>query len=925
MNRMKSILLTFLFVISCYSQAASKWQKLYGIVQKDIKTIEALKSRDLTLKIRLFELYGERLTLILEKESEYKISYLENNDKTQLKQIERLKQNNLIKINKISESIEKQTRDRNILGKINYYKALNYYLVKNYKVFYKFIKIAEKQSTDEKLNFKIRMKLADYYYNEKKYKRSKIYYLKILKVESRWKTRFHFNLAWSYLKLSDSVRALKHVKIAYELSKDKNNFIIGDQLINSIIMMYAYANKTKEGIKFLKENKLASFDILLKYLHYTFEHGEKLKLEHITKEIESLSLTPDQEYQLLAKKVLIMRTLRQRRALQREFLAFKKKIPLFNKSKKPIKFESKEALISAINSYTGYLQELIRSKRLIKEKTRNSYIRYAGYNFNILKEIDPKNALKYSYYEGETFFSLSKYRQATLVYARALKNHRKNKGKKTKYIDKTFDSLFKSLEKSSKPSTKILIFSYKTYIYYFPSGNKTAQIYERLLNLYQTRNDNKAVIATLKNYNKSFPTKMNIQRNYYKSVLNKYIDKKDINSLRSLSKKVEKGFLSFKRDEILKIRHIINQIQLEEYDQYAMNGELKKGLSGFTLLFNDKKNERSLRVNALEKKLYYLNKNLEYKELSSSMLIALSFLKKNEIKSRYKKVLFYTENICLSQYLNECFNLVETLVERKGMRVTATIDEIYFKSAVLLEKKFSTLYNMAKSEVRKNYLLQNLMLSYPGLTSEKFNLMINDKVQSSLVKFEVERRFWSIYFSTLDITKALKFIEKTQYKLLKNKLIKNSRKFLKIKNKLRVRLPETPTQKYITFQIFSKFNENLVQSFLSITKEINNDLSALDQNFVPQYLSIVITKLRKETERIKKYTPVSKDEELEKAINKELNNVGLILDRKIIELERSYFSALKASSRDTGARKYSGEIMSKALDYGFGMENTWLN
>ena len=131
----------WLFLVLSFSvEAADKWSKYYSLVNADIKKIETLPSKDLGLQVRLFELYGEKLSLLIEKENEYKIKYLETGKSNRLNKVISLQRNTLAKLESIARKIERQTNKPKVITKINYFRGLNYYLIKDYKKFYFHIK-----------------------------------------------------------------------------------------------------------------------------------------------------------------------------------------------------------------------------------------------------------------------------------------------------------------------------------------------------------------------------------------------------------------------------------------------------------------------------------------------------------------------------------------------------------------------------------------------------------------------------------------------------------------------------------------------------------------------------------------------------------------------------------------------------------------
>ena len=137
----KYLILTILIVSSAFGKN-SKWQKHYKLVLSDIKSVEALKTRDLSLRVRLFELYGEKLNLLIEKENDYKLGRQYKNTQRNINAVVSRQKVALKKLESIAVKIERQTKDSKILAKINYYRALNYSLVKKYDKVYIYIKFS---------------------------------------------------------------------------------------------------------------------------------------------------------------------------------------------------------------------------------------------------------------------------------------------------------------------------------------------------------------------------------------------------------------------------------------------------------------------------------------------------------------------------------------------------------------------------------------------------------------------------------------------------------------------------------------------------------------------------------------------------------------------------------------------------------------
>jgi hypothetical protein len=888
---------------------------------QDIKSIEALRTRDLSLRVRLFELYGEKLNLLIEKENEYSIMYVNSGKKKQLNYVLKMEKKTLSQLEGIAKKIEKQTRDPKILTKINYYRALNYSLIKEDKMFYRYIKRAEKYNRDKKMAKLINTKLADYHFNEKQYKQAVYYYRKIIgDHKNGWVTKHYYNLAWSELKLNQFKIALKHLKIAHYFEQKKGYFKIGDQMIDAILLFHAYAQKTDEGLDYIKSKNLVSFDNLMKYLHYVFENGDKRSSFRVINEIEKLKLDINQEYLLLSKKVLVYRTLKRFSLLQRELARFKKK---HRRLQGKLKDESKKELVTSVKSYTGYLQELVVSRNLISEKRKRGYIKFISYNFNVLKYIDRSNELEYSYYEGETYFSVENYRRASFVYALGIKKAQAKRSKNLKFLDKSFDSLFKALEKIRNPNKKVLLFTFSSYLYFYPKGDKSNLIYQRLIKHYQAAEQEGKMFSVLQKYNKNYPEDQKVQRNFYKQILNKYIDKKNIGALVTLKKYVDKRFLGFTQVESKKIAKIITELHFSKYDSLAKQGKYDEALQGFEKLYKDKKSKYSLRVDSLRKKMFYENKLFRFGALSKSLKEALVFFNKTYKKTHKDEINFYTENICVGDFQAECLELISQLERHKHIAPNTNLKSIRFKLYAAQGKNFRELYKISSSQNEKNYLFKLLLMKDPAFKSGYYSVFYRDNAKKIIIDSEVEKRVLNTFYKTLSFESALGQLEGIALTHLKQRLINNIQVQQNLYNSIAIKLPATPSAPETTEEMFARLGEEVLNRSGEITTMVNNIIAKADPNFLPYHLSKIIRQLESEVKRFKKFIPISKNPDLERAMTNEVTNFHKYFDGQIIEYRNLYYQSVNKTQYGSGAKLYSDDIMINAKKFGLGGMVLW--
>lgn len=908
---MKTLVLGLLLLSITGFTAGKKWNKHYALVNKDIKSIEKLPRRDLELNIRLFELYGEKLGLLLEVENDLRMHYLEKGTgKAKLDQSLRLQKGTLSKIQSVSKIILNSTRDKELIGKIHYYKALSYLFVKEYRNYEISLLKAERNTKDPKLLQSIRVKLGDHYYNEKRFKQAaKRYRLAAKDKRDRWRSKTTYNLAWCEFKLGLTDTALKRILFAYRLSNSKYYFTIGDQLTDSILIFYANSGRTQEGLSFLKSKGLYNSDMLLRYAHHVFELGEKQDVIMVFSEIEKLNANIDQRAMTLAKQVEIYRNLKRFPLIQNALEKFKNQY-ILDKGKTRIKKLNMDSLVTSVLGYNGFLQELIKSKNYGKKQIRNTYAKYIYNNLDTLKKVDPVNKARYTYYQGETYMELGNHKAATKIYVNAINAANINPKAAGQYLTKIFDSAFKSMEISNESRPKVLTFVFESYLKHFPAGPKSDSIHMRLIELAMKSKNKRGVLNKLVRYNKFYPEKIKIQKDYYKSLLNFFIDAKDTVSLEKLRKALEGGFLSFKANEIAVVSKAIEGLRFDKFEQMAKDGKVKEAIAGFNLIYLDKKNHKNLRINALRRKQYYQNQLKDHKALSQSISQSFDLYSLSDRKKWGSELNFYLTNICL-QVFTSLRTSDSNCVELKGywdkyrLPYPKQLTELYFRKLVSLSD-YGRAFKMAfGNPTRQDFFLQGLLLEYPNFDHSIYEKLYPLAGMKQRINPLVLLRFWRKWNSTLSTDKLMDFakdIEITMLSKTYQQMIRELERQIGAKD---FRLPEVPSkEKEVDFDTFSAYLEKLISATSDSFGRLENGFMKVNPNFVPYLVKEKIKQVKEQITIIESYEPNTKDDGLSQAIKNEMRNIASVYEQKIKSYENFYNESLSKTLQGVGSDTY---------------------
>jgi hypothetical protein len=879
-------LMLIIFSASLYAKTPN-WDKVYKSIQADIDLVEKTKIKDLGLAIRLFELYGEQFFLLIEKENEYKLKVLDSNkyDKP-LKAIVVKKNRVLNKLNGLAKKLIGKIKNPETIARIYYTLGLHSYNLKKHDAFVSNFLKANKTAKSEKLRRDIQVKLAEHYFNNKDYKKALFFYNKVVKLpRDEWIVKHIFNRSWCLLKLNKYKAALNEILRSYKIYETGNQINLGKQHVDSIMLIFAFNKKTKAGLDFLRSKRKDSFDNLMLYLHYTFEHGIKKQAKVVINYIDRKKLTPDQYTQLLSKKILIYRTTKQYSSLRKVIAEAERATKKGRLSKKQI-----AELINAIEGFTGFLQEKIRARNFLQSKNRTAYLNLVDQNFNSLMRINPTKKLYYSWMKGETYLSMGDYKTAVNRYRDSIELAKTMKKKKQAVdkvqLDKIFQAYFKALQEledeSGGQNSKPLIYGYENYLKFFPKSKLASQVYTRYMNLVIKSSGDDAALDLLSQYNKVFPRKIKEQQGYFKGMINRQIKSANIPKLIEYKKMLADNFLGMKKGDYLKLSKTINQLYFKEYEDYEKKKEFDKALEGYEKIYNNQKIDRELRKISLQK-ILKLYDGQDFARIPRWINTYMDFLTTKEWPQEKKRLEYFLQKLCTTADYSSCEQGI-----KKYAGNTKNAPKVFYSfmfEAMLLQGKFDQgtkfLIKYQKRLPRENFNQLKLSLINSLILLEKKQMIrsLKDLYKLPLFKKEVKgllNAYALNQYYTFDDDTLLKDPELPFLKAKAVKLAKSKKMIGYLKN---YKMPQF-TDKEIQFEAFS-------QSLMNFSQNTNNYIANVDKYFKSgdprlgyQVYDAAIKYLQKVSDYLKSYFPKSKEPELQKAVKGELVKISKIYDSK---------------------------------------------
>lgn len=637
-----------LISFSVEGKMPAKWNRLMKLIEKEIKSIHHLKRKGPRLQYRLFELYSEKIKLVKEQENQ---AFLKSNGK-------RKKHTYFTESRKLQRQAEKfglstikayPRYDKN--AKIYYTLALNSRDYGTGKDVEKYLYRALKNApAGTPIIYKAKTALAEQYYNDKKYKTAVNYYRSVLRHKSElandeWLSKHHYNLAWCYMKTVNYEKALDHLKYSYKYSKNKKYVDVSDQVFNSVPIFYLYAGKIKDGVQFLISNSKRPGEYLSKLATLAADRGSLKDAEYILERAyrEAKEDGDSEEMIVLTlKKLEIYRNFKQN---TKHYRTSKELAKLHAEYVIPKKHQ--ERAIEQLKGQVGYLQVRLKAHPSKSDKYLRPIITY----FNILKDVDKEKTDEYYYYQGETLFQADKRKVALKAYIRGLRFAKTKKGRdkiKKKLVDAVFFALAET-KLSTKTKTEFYRESYEFFLSEWPREKRSEAIYDKLFNIYLKQDKDDLAHRLFLTYSKYNRKDLNKQRGFAALLIDYYVKVKNTDKLSEWVIKIDKGYLSFKRDYIEKGLVLLGQILFESLESQAKAGNIDQAIAGYIQLFENKKYPRKIHSKAA---LNIAAMELERANTVNSAKWTQKHIQKStikEVQESSQNLFGITENILLLQ------------------------------------------------------------------------------------------------------------------------------------------------------------------------------------------------------------------------------------------------------------------------------------
>ncbi len=581
------------------SRKLSKWQILMNLINQEIKTINKARNKSTGLKYRLIELQSEKIKLWKKKEND---NFMAKSIKgIKITRREAFKKTLFFysQTKKLGLKTLKATKNPSYKAAIYYTLALNSRDYSYDKKEYNFLQSAlyyAPKGTD--IRYLARTSLAEYYYNNKNYKRAVSLYKRIIKNRNdEWLTKNLYNYGWCLLKTHKFNKAINTLEEAYALSGQDFYIDFKDQIMSGLVNFYVLGKQITRGKEFILTKVDDKYEALFKYTKKVSSKGYKSESLELINLTESYIKAPKQNEKLADLRLF-----------QYDFYKqFNDKDKMYEIAKnlasiKLNKDQAEEAVMKLAEE-VGNQQQLIKAEFTKHDLSYSTsrLDRILSY-FNLLQKIDSKEKSKYLYYSAETLYSVHEFPKALVNYKAAIEADVKSKSSIEVDIKlKSIDAIFSCIEfsKLNKKDESIeLEYAYNKYLSLWPKGDKARKIYPKLFTLYLFDKRFKQTQKTIDLYISSFPKDLSIQKKLFNQQMDMLIQDKKSELIASKIALLYKNYLGYSQKDIKKTEVILANLLFNKFQILNKEGEKKEAIIGYQSIYHKDHYPKSVRADA---------------------------------------------------------------------------------------------------------------------------------------------------------------------------------------------------------------------------------------------------------------------------------------------------------------------------------------
>jgi len=487
-----------------------------------------------------------------------------------------------------------------------------------------------KNNTNKEVLKKSKSALADYNYNQRKYKAAiPLYEDSLGATDERWWTKDAFNLAWSYYRVQNYNKAISLMIDIHKKSGSSKFIDMRSQVERDIGIFYTDAGLIDQAIKFYTSVGINYTEQFVKIAQAIVSQGRYSQAENLLNEAAKV----EKDRSRLIIIYLAQLDLFYKFNRTPKHLEVSRRLVDYNKQKK-LDSEDLKKLVFHVDRQAAELQKSVtgptyKSVPKVLRSRSSQAIEY----FGLSAELQPNLKVEKIFYQGETAYAANRKTEALNFYISSFDLSKAQKNQKM--MNQSLEGMLSTLQSvsKSKNAEKYYLDVYIRYLSVDTKSDRAKTIFVKLFNVqYDSKNITEAE-KTLEAFAQSHPSDFKTQEAMLAKIMEYYRTKKDYNRIKGFVTQINDGKYKVSKKYADALKTLLTSIQIEGVQESLNRGHKDVALKGYHGIYESSESTPNAKINAAYNlsALYY-----ELGDLNTSYKWSTIAVKDMEVKDVMK-------------------------------------------------------------------------------------------------------------------------------------------------------------------------------------------------------------------------------------------------------------------------------------------------
>lgn len=483
------------------------------------------------------------------------------------------------------------------LNEVYYILAYNNKELGRHEEAQKYFKLSSKTNkTQDKVGAKSRLALADYYFNDHKYKEAiPLYESAINQLDEKWWTKDSFNLAWCYYRTRRYDKAISLMREVHAKSSDQKYIDMRSQVERDIGIFYVDAERLKDAISFYEKQGINYTEQFVKIANMIVSQGRFSQAESLLK--EAAKVEKDRERKIVI--YIAQLDLFDKYNKTTEHLEVSTMMVALHKEK-PLAEDDFKRLSYHVNKKAAELQKATAGNTYanvpkVKAQKSKEAIAY----FELSQKLNPAEKAEKIFFQAETAYASTQFGKALGYYITSFDAAFANNDKKL--VGQNVEGMISSLGQpglNQATAEKYYIPVYTRYLSIDSKTDRAKTIFVKLFNVQFDKGEVDNAEETMETFATRFPNDYETQEGMLARIMEHHRNKKDYSKVKTYVADINNGKFKVSKKYAEALRSLMTKIQIEGVQQSLEKGDKGAALKGYHQIYKDAESTPKAKVNA---------------------------------------------------------------------------------------------------------------------------------------------------------------------------------------------------------------------------------------------------------------------------------------------------------------------------------------